>query len=204
MNKINYYNISQEEISKIKELDYKPTLLLHVCCGPCSTYPLTYLTDIFDVTIMFNNSNIYPESEYIKRLDTLKFYIQQANIPVTILETPYNNQQFTSELSVYKDEPEGGKRCELCFRLRMDEAYKYASENNYDYFTTVMTVSRQKNSQVLNQIGEDLSSKYSSKYFYSDFKKKDGTLNSNRLTKEYNLYSQLYCGCIYSLNYKDK
>ena len=202
-NKINYYNKSLQIIENIRDLPQKPKLLLHACCGPCSCFPLTFLCPIFDVTIYFNNSNIYPESEYRRRLEELKrllgYYKRDFGFDVKIIETKYDNDSFNIDLEPYKDLPEGLERCFICFEKRMDDAFKYADEHGYDYFTTVMTISRQKNSQKLNEIGEKLSSKYkNTKYFYSDFKKKDGALLGIQLKNKYDLYQQLYCGCKYT------
>ena len=202
-NRVNYYNKSLEIIKNIGDLPQKPKLLLHACCGPCSCFPLTFLCPIFDVTIYFNNSNIYPESEYNRRLEELKkllgYYKRDYGFDVKIIETKYNNNSFNIDLEPYKDLPEGQERCFICFEKRMDDAFKYADEHGFDYFTTVMTISRQKNSQKLNEIGEKLSSKYkNTKYFYSDFKKKDGALLGIQLKNKYDLYQQLYCGCKYT------
>lgn len=202
-NRVNYYNKSLEIIKNIGDLPQKPTLLLHACCGPCSCFPLTFLCPIFDVTIYFNNSNIYPESEYRRRLEELKkllgYYKRDYGFDVKIIETKYDNDSFNISLEPYKDLPEGLERCFICFEKRMDDAFKYADEHGFDYFTTVMTISRQKNSQKLNEIGEKLSSKYkNTKYFYSDFKKKDGALLGIQLKNKYDLYQQLYCGCKYT------
>ena len=202
-NKVNYYNKSLQIIENIADLPQKPKLLLHACCGPCSCFPLTFLCPIFDVTIYFNNSNIYPESEYRRRLEELKrllgYYKRDFGFDVKIIETKYDNDSFNIDLEPYKDLPEGLERCFICFEKRMDDAFKYADEHGYDYFTTVMTISRQKNSQKLNEIGEKLSSKYkNTKYFYSDFKKKDGALLGIQLKNKYDLYQQLYCGCKYT------
>ena len=202
-NRINYYNKSLEIIKNIGDLPQKPKLLLHACCGPCSCFPLTFLCPIFGVTIYFNNSNIYPESEYNRRLEELKklleYYKRDYDFDVKIIETKYDNDSFNIDLETHKDLPEGQERCFICFEKRMDDAFKYADEHGYDYFTTVMTISRQKNSQKLNEIGEKLSSKYkNTKYFYSDFKKKDGALLGIQLKNKYDLYQQLYCGCKYT------
>lgn len=201
--KINYYKKSLEEIEKIKGLDKKPSLLLHACCGPCSTFPLKFLTQYFDVTIFYNNSNIYPSEEYYRRKDELKkfleYFYQDYGVKVTVIETNYDNETYNLDLEPYKDLLEGSKRCFICYEKRMDEAYQYASVHGFDYFTTVMTISRQKNSQILNAIGERISHKYpNTKYFYSDFKKNKGIDEAREMRIHYNLYQQLYCGCKYS------
>lgn len=205
----NYYQFSQIEIDKIKRENIRPSLALHACCGPCSTFPLEFLTPIFDVTILYCNSNIYPEQEYQRRLNELKRYVELFNDRyhqnVKLIEFEYDNSSYNQKLEPLKDLKEGQERCFLCYSLRMNQAYKYADDNHFDYFTTVMTISRQKDSQILNQIGQTLSKKYQTKYFYSDFKKKKGIDRSWEIRKEYDMYVQEYCGCIYSYNaYLDK
>lgn len=201
--KTNYYLIGEDILKQIDKSLKKPKLLLHACCGPCSTYPLTYLCPHFEVTIFFNNSNIYPKAEYDRRLEELKKFLilfeNDYGYKVNIVQTEYNNEKYNIDLEPYKDLPEGSTRCYICFNKRMNEAYDYASKNGFDYFTTVMSVSRQKNSQVLNKIGKELSIKYPNvKYFYSDFKKNDGGLKARNMRIKYNLYQQLYCGCKYT------
>ena len=199
-NKINYFEKSLEMIENIRDLPKKPTLLLHVCCGPCSCYPLTFLAPFFDITIMYNNSNIYPESEYQKRLVELKKvltnYKEKYGWNIALIEPKYDNDSFNVDLEPYKDLPEGQTRCFICFEKRMDEAFKYADENGFDYFTTVMSISRFKNSQKLNEIGEKLQSKYNkAKYLYADFKKRNGEYLGKQISHGLNLYHQQYCGC---------
>lgn len=198
--KINYYQKSLQILDNIRDLQRKPTLLLQACCGPCSTFPLTFLCPHFDVTIMFSNSNIYPETEYKRRLDELKkfltYFERDYGYKVKVVERTYDNENYNKDLEPYKDQPEGSTRCKICYEKRMDDACKYAFENKFDYFTTVMTISRQKNSQILNQIGEKVISKYPGvKYFYSDFKKNKGIDQAREMRIKYDLYQQLYCGC---------
>lgn len=197
-----YYDLSIEEMNKIKQSKKRPILGIHVCCGPCSAFPLEFLSPVFKIVILFCNSNIYPQEEYNRRLDELKRYVDifnsENNQDVEIVEFEYNNKEYNKYLEPLKNEREGGSRCLLCYELRMNETYAYADNHNFDYFTTVMTISRQKNSSILNQIGEKLSKKYKPKYFYSDFKKHAGIDRGNDLRKKYNMYSQKYCGCIYS------
>lgn len=202
-NKINYYKKSVETIENLPKKGKKPSLLLHACCGPCSTFPLTFLCPHFDVTIFFNNSNIYPSEEYQRRLDELKkfleFFKKDYGFDVKIIETKYDNEKYNLDLEKYADEPEGKTRCLICYEKRMDEAFNFANENGYDFFTTVMTISRQKNSQILNEIGAKLQQKYvKTKYFHSDFKKQKGIDEARYLTLHYELYKQLYCGCKYT------
>ena len=201
--KINYYKKSNQILDNLKGLPTKPKLLLHACCGPCSTFPLTYLCPNFDVTIFFNNSNIYPENEYVRRLEELKkflgYFKRDYGYEVKLIITKYDNEKYNVDLEPYKDLPEGETRCFICYEKRMNEAYEYASKNGFDYFTTVMTISRQKNSQILNAIGEKLSQKYPNvKYFYSDFKKNKGIDMAREMRIKYDLYQQLYCGCKYT------
>lgn len=207
-NKTNYYLCSLKEIEHIKQTytDRKPTLLLHVCCAVCAGWPLEFLSSIFDLTLYFNNSNIYPEEEYTRRLNELKRFVKEVyheEIPIII--PPYDNVQYTKELEPRKDDPEGWKRCFYCYEKRMDEAYQYAEQHHFDYMTTVMSISRQKDSQKLNEIGKKLSLKYPSvTYFYSDFKKKNGQVRRDELVHQYQLYHQDYCGCVYSYQERHK
>lgn len=201
--KVNYYLESLKELEVVDSKTKKPSLLLHACCGPCSTFPLTFLCPHFDVTIMFNNSNIYPQKEYERRLEELKKFLEyferDFHYHVNLVVRPYDNEKYNLDLEPYKDQPEGTTRCFICYEKRMDDAYKYACENNFDYFTTVMTISRQKDSQILNKIGEKLSKKYPSvKYFHSDFKKNKGIDMAREMRIHYDLYQQLYCGCKYT------
>lgn len=201
-NKKNYYLESLKEIDEIKKTytDHKPSLLLHACCAVCAGWPLEFLSEIFDITIYYNNSNIYPESEYNRRKDELIRLVHEVyGNDIKLIIPPYDNVAYTKKLEPRKDDPEGWKRCFLCYTIRMDEAYQYAEDHHFDFFTTVMTISRQKDSQKLNEIGKELSSKYPTvKYFYSDFKKKNGQVRRDEIVKEHNLYAQDYCGCVYS------
>lgn len=199
---INYYKKSLKELETLP-VSPKPTLLLHACCGPCSCFPLTFLCPHFAVTIYYNNSNIYPESEYIRRLDELKkllaYFKRDYGYEVALLVPPYDNDAYNKDLEPYAALPEGQTRCFICYRKRMSEAYDYAEKNGYDYFTTVMTISRQKDSQVINKIGKELEMNHlKTKYFYSDFKKNKGIDIGQEMRKHYDLYNQLYCGCKYT------
>lgn len=200
---VNYYKKSLQILENIKDLRERPTLLLHACCGPCAAFPLTFLCPHFKVTIFFNNSNIYPSEEYYRRLNELKklleFYKRDYGYEVSVVEVPYDNENYNKDLEPYKDMKEGSTRCFICYEKRMDQAFAYADSHGFDYFTTVMTISRQKNSQILNRIAEKISQKYkNTKYFYSDFKKNKGIDIGRDLRIKYDLYQQLYCGCKYS------
>lgn len=205
MEKVNYYLKSLEEIKKISS-DKKPTLLLHACCGPCSCFPIVFLCPHFDVTIYYNNSNIYPREEYQRRLEELKkllTYIQKDyGYFVNLIVPSYDNEEYTNRvLEPLKEYPEGSLRCFACYEERMSNAYDYAEQHNFDYFTTVMSISRQKSSQKMNEIGAKLEANHShTKYFYSDFKKNKGIDEGREMKNHYGLYSQTYCGCIYSYN----
>jgi len=199
---INYYLMSLKELEALPK-DPKPRLLLHACCGPCSTFPLTFLCPHFDVTIYYNNSNIYPEAEYLRRLEELKkflgYFERDYGFSVKLIVPPYDNAKYNETLAPYALCKEGGERCIICYTKRMGEAYDYAESNGYDYFTTVMTISRQKNSEILNGIGKQLSASHTkTKYFYSDFKKAKGIDQAREMRIRYGLYNQLYCGCKYS------
>lgn len=193
-------NNYQKHLKQIQEIEHRPNLLIHICCGVCSVYPLIYLRQYFKITIYFTNSNIYPYEEFIKRLDALKQYLAYLNDDdITLIVAPYDNENYTKKFEPYKDEKEGQNRCKLCYRLRMEETFKYAKKNNYEYCTTVMSISNRKNADYINEIGEDLEKTYDVKYLYADFKKGDGITKNDELNKKLNLYHQNYCGCIYSL-----
>lgn len=192
--KINYH---QRYLETIKTLDHRPTLLLHLCCGPCSANVIKDLDEYFDITLFYSNSNIYPPTEYQRRYQELVEFIKVYRPAIKIIEKPYEPIQFLDHLSLYGNIPEGGKRCHLCYQLRMKDAYDYASKNNYEYYTTVLSVSPHKNSQWINEIGISLE-QGNTKFLQSDFKKDSGYLKSTQIANEYHLYRQTYCGCVYS------
>ena len=186
-------------INLVQTLNKRPRLLLHSCCGPCSTTCLNFLIQYFDVTVLYYNPNIEPQEEYLKRkkeqIRFIKEYDNEAKIK--FLDCDYDNSRFIEKVKGLEQEKEGGARCAVCFRLRMEETAKKAKELNYDYFGTTLTVSPHKNSKVINEIGGVLESIYGIKYLYSDFKKQDGYKKSIEFSKQYNLYRQDYCGCRY-------
>lgn len=195
------YQVKLEEIIKEnQELKKIPTLLLHSCCAPCSSYVLEYLTDYFKITIFYYNPNIYPYDEYEKRLSEQVRLINSLPVKnkIDILYCDYDNNKFENIVKGLENEKEGGNRCHKCYELRLEKTAITAKENNFDYFSTTLTVSPYKNSKILNEIGDVLSKKYNIKYLYSDFKKKEGYKRSIELSRMYNLYRQNYCGCIYS------
>ncbi len=195
---MNYDNLGMDII---KNLDHKPRLLLHSCCGPCSSYVITYLKDYFDITVLYYNPNIEPEDEYIKRKNEQIKLINLLNANIKLLDIDYDNEAFRNKVVGYENEKEGGARCHLCYELRLDKTASIAKEKDYEYFCTTLTVSPYKNAKVINELGEKLEKKYNIKWLYSDFKKKDGYKKSIILSKEYNLYRQNYCGCLFSKEY---
>ena len=206
---INYDKLFNIELEKISKLGYKPKLFLHACCGPCLTYPYSILTKYFDVTVGFFNPNIYPLSEYNLRLENVKKFLEEYskknNIKYQLITSKEDFEKYDKELISRSKDFEGGKACLLCHRYRLELSYKYAYENKFDYFTSVMTVSCKKPSKELNEIAFELEKKYkSTKYLYSDFKKNNGQLIGINIAKEYSLYRQNYCGCKYSLIERDK
>ena len=199
--KTNYYRESLKELERIRQefTDRKPRILVHACCAVCASWPIEFLSEHFDVTIYYNNSNIWPKEEYERRLGEVRRYIDAIDEDVKLIVTPYDNEAYTRRLEPMKDDPEGFGRCFFCYAVRMKEAYAYAAENGYDYFTTVMSISRQKDSQKMNEVGIALSKLFPSvRYFRSDFKKGGGQERSKELAEEYGFYRQDYCGCIYS------
>lgn len=195
---MNYQNVLEKIISNELNNKTKSKLLLQACCAPCSSYVLEYLSEIFEITILFYNPNIYPESEFIKRYNELKRLVNDMNINVEVISIGYKNEEFETAINGLELEKEGGKRCFKCYRLRLEATAKYAKDNNFDYFGTTLSISPYKNANKLNEIGECLEKEYGIKYLYSDFKKKNGYKRSIELSKIYNLYRQNYCGCIYS------
>ncbi|MCR5507255.1 MAG: epoxyqueuosine reductase QueH [Lachnospiraceae bacterium] len=197
MNKRNY----QKELDKVLEgLVNRPSLLLHSCCGPCSSYVLSYLCNYFDITLLYFNPNIYPAQEYEKRLGEQLKIIKCLGLDIRVIKGTYDPDVFYAAARGFEDEPEGGQRCLKCYELRMREAAIYARDGGYDYFATTLSVSPHKDADAINDIGERLFKEYGVKHLPSDFKKRDGYKRSVELSKEYGLYRQDYCGCIYSLH----
>ena len=196
----------QNELDKlIRDLDHKPTLLLHSCCGPCSTQVLTYLCPFFNITVLYYNPNIEPIEEYIKRKNEQIRFIKEFNHDnIKFLDCDYDNETFRTKTKGLENEKEGKARCPVCFRLRLEYTAKKAKKLNYDYFGTTLTVSPYKNSRQINILGGIIGEKYNIKYLFSDFKKKEGYKKSIEYSKEYNLYRQDYCGCEFSMENRDK
>ena len=196
----NYQKKLDAELERIAGYDRKPRLLLHVCCAPCSSYVLEYLSHYFDITACFYNPNIAPKSEYDYRAQELMRLTQQMLLPspVHCLIEPYDPQAFNQIAKGLENQPEGGARCTACYRLRLEETAKIAAKDQYDYFTTTLSISPLKDAERLNAIGRELSEQYGVPYLYSDFKKREGYKRSIQLSAEYHLYRQDYCGCAFS------
>ncbi|MCD8012860.1 MAG: epoxyqueuosine reductase QueH [Lachnospiraceae bacterium] len=181
-----------------------PTLLLHSCCAPCSSYVLEYLSRYFRITVLYYNPNIYPEEEYFRRMEEQRRLIEEMGAkqvlpnPVSLIEGRFDSREFYEAVRGLEQIPEGGARCEACFRLRLGEAARAASDGGFDYFTTTLTISPLKNAQKLNEIGEALAGEYQIKWLPCDFKKRNGYKRSVELSAEYGLYRQDYCGCVFS------
>ena len=178
----------------------KKKLLLHSCCAPCSSGVLEELNKNYEITVLFYNPNIFPKEEYDLRRDEQIKFIQKLKpeVEVDFKELNYNPEEYYEFVLGFENEPEGGARCKRCYELRLDMAGKYAKENNFDLFTTTLSVSPYKNANYLNELGLEISSKYGVEYLISDFKKKDGYLKSIQNSKKYGLYRQKYCGCEFS------
>ena len=191
--KINY-QLKLDEY--IKNLTCRPRLALHSCCGPCSSYVIEYLLQYFDITVFFYNPNIHPESEYAHRLAEQKRLCEIMGVPC--VDGDYDTQSFFACVKGLENEREGGARCERCFKLRLEYTAKKAKALGFDLFATTLTVSPHKNAQLINDIGYDISQKYGIDWLPSDFKKRSGYLRSIRLSEQYGLYRQNYCGCVFS------
>ncbi len=199
MQKINY----QKQLDNIIEnLQNAPKLLLHSCCAPCSSHCIEYLSQYFNITVLYYNPNIYPEAEYEKRKAEQKRLIceMDTKYPVKMLDCDFESEKFYSAVKGLENCREGGERCFICYRLRLEKTAIEAKNNGFDYFTTTLTISPLKNAQKINEIGEELAEKYCVKFLPSDFKKREGYKRSIELSKVYNLYRQNYCGCVFSQN----
>lgn len=198
--KVNYQREMEKIISAIPQ-GARPRLLLHSCCGPCSSAVLERLIPHFDVTVFYDNPNIAPEAEYQKRLEEQRRLLGQMPIAqkVHLLCGVCDPQRFYAVAKGMEGEPEGGARCTACFRLRLEATAKAAREGGFDYFTTTLSVSPHKDAQRINRLGGEIAQEHGVAYLYADFKKKEGYKRSIALSREYDLYRQDYCGCVYSL-----
>lgn len=203
---MNYQKELEIILDNLESSNFIPKLLLHACCGPCSSYCIEYLSKYFDITILYYNPNIYPDKEYMRRLDELKRLIHQ--IPhvnkLELIESRYIPDEYYNSVKGLEQLGERSERCYECYKLRMEECAKVARDNNYDFFTTTLSISPYKDAEWINEIGINLEKQYNVKYLYADFKKKNGYKRSIELSKEYKMYRQDYCGCVYSKVEHDK
>ena len=200
MSKINYQKELDRVIEGLQQKGKVPKLLLHVCCAPCSSYCLEYLSQYFDITVYYYNPNISKKEEYEYRLSEEKRFIsiKEFKYPVKLTDSEYCPEDFFRAVKGFENEPEGGLRCRECFKLRLEATAKKAKAEGFDYFTTTLTISTLKNAALLNEIGAEMAERYGVSWLYSDFKKKEGYKRSIELSREYQLYRQNYCGCVFS------
>lgn len=212
MKKLDYQKQLDTLISSLGNT--RPTLLLHACCGPCSSYVIEYIAKFFDITILYYNPNIYPSEEYFRRLNELKNLLprfpEALKNSVKLVEDTYNPEDFYSAIDIKNSpelarEAEKGERCRRCYEFRLRRAYNYAVMHGFNYFCTTLSISPFKDAEKINTIGMQLeqvattsASSTTTKWLFSDFKKKGGFQRSLALSTEYDLYRQQYCGCVYS------
>jgi hypothetical protein len=198
--KINY---NFEMLNIIKGFNgRRPSLLLHSCCGPCSTSVIDRLIEYFELIVYYYNPNIYPKEEYLRREEEQRLYLESLGIKYILGE--YENAKYESAVVGLEDEPESGLRCRECFKLRLEKTAILADELSIEYFTTTLTVSTHKNSKVINEIGIEVAKDYRVEYLISDFKKNDGYRKSVEMSQELGMYRQDYCGCLYSKKEREK
>ncbi len=198
---MNYQKELDRFIEKLKKEERVPRLLLHSCCAPCSSYVLEYLSDYFEITVFYYNPNIFPESEYTKRILEQQMLIEDMDFrhPVSFVAGNYDREAFYEIARGLEHLKEGGERCLKCYELRLRETACLAKKGEFEYFTTTLSISPLKNADRLNEIGTRLAKEYGVEYLQSDFKKKNGYKRSIELSKEYGLYRQDYCGCEFSI-----
>ena len=199
--RVNYQRVLEETISRHETAGERPTLLLHACCAPCSSYVLEYLARYFRITVLNYNPNISPEEEFRTRTEEILRLVSELPFPYErpeVIVGRYDPDRFYGAVKGHEKDPEGGARCEICFRMRLTEAAEEAKAGGYDYFTTTLSISPLKNAPLLNAIGAELAEKYGVPYLHSDFKKKNGYKRSIELSATYGLYRQDYCGCVFS------
>lgn len=201
MNKINYQDQLDRIIENISP-EKPPRLLLHSCCAPCSSYTLEYLSRYFDITVYYFNPNISPKQEFDKRFEEQKRLISQMPFKnsVTLVEGDYNYDDFLEIAKGLENIAEGGERCFRCYKMRLESTARLAKEQGFDYFCTTLSISPLKNSQKINELGFEIEEKYGVKWLPSDFKKREGYKRSIQLSREYSLYRQNFCGCVFSKN----
>ena len=198
---VNYQKELEKIIANNEKEGVRPTLLLQVCCAPCSSYCLEYLHKYFSITVLFYNPNIYPENEYAVRESELLRLIDELGFnDINVMKTTFNPDEFYTAVKGFEDCKEGGDRCKICYRLRLEKTAELAKSGGFDYFCTTLSISPLKSAEALCTIGLELEKEYGVKYLLSDFKKKEGYKRSIELSREYNLYRQDYCGCVFSKN----
>lgn len=205
MNRENFFRKFDKIVGQFG--DAKPGILLHSCCGPCSSSVLELLSKYFDVTVLWYNPNLYPEAEYDKRLETQKQLIDaiaEDGVQAKLLVEPWRSEDYFSRIKGLENEPEEGKRCLECFRIRLDETARIASERGFEWFCTTLTVSSRKDAVAINAIGREAEAKYGVKWLPSEFKKREGNHRSIILSEKYGLYRQEYCGCVFSMANREK
>lgn len=198
MQKMNYGKILDNKLAELEKSGEKPSLLLHACCAPCSSHTLNLLEKYFNITLYFCNPNISPESEFLYRLNELKRLVCEMGLNTNVIEETYNPEVFYSLAKGLESLPERSERCQKCISYRLEMSAQKAKQLEADYFTTTLTISPHKDCTFINECGAEISRKYGVEYLYSDFKKHDGYKHSIELSRQYNLYRQNYCGCIYS------
>ena len=205
MNRENFFRKFDKIVGQFG--DSKPGILLHSCCGPCSSSVLELLSKYFDVTVLWYNPNLYPETEYDKRLETQKQLIDaiaEDGVQARLLVEPWRSEDYFSRIKGLENEPEEGKRCLECFKIRLEETARIASERGFEWFCTTLTVSSRKDAVAINAIGREAEAKYGVKWLPSEFKKREGNHRSIILSEKYGLYRQEYCGCVFSLVNREK
>ena len=202
--RVNYQLILDKTLGNIVKENRRPALLIHACCAPCSSYVLEYLTKYFDITLFYYNPNISPEKEYSYRVSEVQRLISEMCPQVKFVEGRYDPERFFEMAKGLENEPERGARCHKCYRMRLEESAQEALRLGCSYFTTTLSISPQKDSAVLNDIGKSVSEQYGIPYLFSDFKKRGGYKRSIELSAKFSLYRQNYCGCVFSRRQSDK
>ena len=200
MNRENFFRKFDKTVAEFE--GEMPKILLHSCCGPCSSSVLELLAKYFEVTVLWYNPNLYPEAEYEKRLDTQKQLIDAIGtdgVKASLLVEPWRSEDYFSRIKGLENEPEEGKRCLECFKIRLDETARIAAERGFEWFCTTLTVSSRKDAVAINAIGREAAAKYGVKWLPSEFRKREGNHRSIILSEKYGLYRQEYCGCVFSL-----
>lgn len=205
-NRINFQKEMDALIEKNLSNGVVPRLFLHSCCAPCSSYVIEYLSDYFEITVFYYNPNLYPDREYARRSGEQKRFIDEikTKYPVSYFDCDFTPNEFYNLVKGLEQEKEGGRRCEKCFELRLSKTAEKAKAEEFDYFATTLTISPLKNASLINQIGYEQSKRYGVKYLASDFKKKNGFKRSTELSRQYGLYRQDYCGCVFSKTERER